>query len=126
MLNIIVYVIGLMITVPVAVTLIVYVIGVKVYRQKWKAIHKAVSWTTLLYIIAVLVMLQQIFDSSFIGIWVIVLLSIFTVIAVVHWKLYTEVVFYKVFKIFWRVCFLLFVLLYIVLVVIGIMQQLLS
>ncbi|MFD2749366.1 DUF3397 domain-containing protein [Virgibacillus siamensis] len=126
MLDILIFIIGLMITFPVIVTWVVYFIGAKLYRQKWKAIHKAVNWTTSLYIIAVLIMLKQIFGSSFFGLILIVVLTIFTVIAVLHWRLHTEVVFHNVFKIFWRVCFLLFVFIYFVLVVSGIIQQLIS
>lgn len=126
MLDIVIYLIGLIITVPIVVTWIVYFIGVKMHGHKWTALHKAVNWTTLLYIIAVLVLLQQILGNSFFGIFIILLPSIFTFITIIQWKLKTEVVFRKVFKIFWRICFLMFALLYCLLVFIGIIKQIIS
>lgn len=106
------------------VALIIYLISVQLYNSRWKALHKAVNWTTLLHMIAVPLLFKVIFGNSFIGIFFILLISIFTFIAVVQWKLHTEILFRHVFKIFWRVCFLMFTFLYILLVTIGIMQRL--
>lgn len=124
MLDIIIYFIGFIITVPMIVALIIYLISVQLYNSRWKALHKAVNWTTLLHMIAVPLLFKVIFGNSFIGIFFILLISIFTFIAVVQWKLHTEILFRHVFKIFWRVCFLMFTFLYILLVTIGIMQRL--
>ncbi|WP_077325992.1 DUF3397 domain-containing protein [Virgibacillus siamensis] len=126
MLDIIIYLLALIITAPIAVTWIVYLIGFKLYRHKWKALHKSVNWTTPLYIIAVLVLFNLIFEQSFFGVLLVVLPSLFTIIAVVQWRLYTEVAFRNIFKIFWRICFLLFGILYCLLILIGIVKQILS
>ncbi|WP_164669104.1 DUF3397 domain-containing protein [Virgibacillus doumboii] len=124
MLDIIIYFIGFIITAPVAATVIVYLISFQLYNHRWKAIHKSVNWTTLLYIIAVAVLFRIIFGNSFIGILFVLLISIFIFIAVAQWKINTEVVFNNIFKIFWRICFLLFLFLYIILVIFGIIQRL--
>ncbi|SFB18813.1 Protein of unknown function [Lentibacillus halodurans] len=118
--NLFAYFAGTIITMPILATIVVYLAGVKVFRHKWKAVHTAVNWTTFLYIIAVGTMLKIMFGNSFSGIILAILLAMFAVIATVQWKMYTEVVFAKVFKVFWRVCFLLFLLLYCLLVLTGI------
>ncbi|HLR62217.1 MAG TPA: DUF3397 domain-containing protein [Lentibacillus sp.] len=122
-LNLVAYFIGFIIMLPVLATLIVYIIGRKVYKHNWKAIHAAVSWTTLLYIIAVITMFKTIFGHSFFGIILLILLTLITAIVVIQWKIYTEVAFKKVFKVFWRICFLLFLLLYCLLVLMGIVLR---
>lgn len=120
MLDFIIYFIGLIVTVPIIATWIVYLISVKMYRHKWKAVHNAVNWTTILYIIAVGTLVKEIFGISFFGIILVIIISIYTIIVIAQWKIYTEVIFSKAFKVFWRICFLLFSMLYICLVLIGI------
>lgn len=120
MLDFIIYFIGLIVTVPIIATWIVYLISVKMYRHKWKAVHNAVNWTTILYIIAVGTLVKEIFGISFFGIILVIIISIYTIIVIAQWKIYTEVIFSKAFKVFWRICFLLFSMLYICLILIGI------
>jgi len=114
-----------MITVPVLATVIVYSVGWKMYGHKWKAIHAAVNWTTLLYIIAAVIMFKMNFGRSFAGTVVLILLTIFTAIVVIQWKVSTEVTFSNVFNVFWCICFLLFVLLNCLLALTGIMFHML-
>lgn len=120
MLDFIINFIGLIVTVPIIATWIVYLISVKMYRHKWKAVHNAVNWTTILYIIAVGTLVKEIFGISFFGIILVIIISIYTIIVIAQWKIYTEVIFSKAFKVFWRICFLLFSMLYICLILIGI------
>ncbi|WP_010530441.1 DUF3397 family protein [Lentibacillus jeotgali] len=121
--DLVAYFIGLIITLPVLATSIVYIIGRKVHQHHWKAIHTAVNWTTFLYIIAVITMFKTIFGRTFFGIILLILLTLFTAIVVIRWKMYTEVIFKKIFKVFWRICFLLFLLLYCLFILIGIVLQ---
>ncbi|SDQ63182.1 DUF3397 domain-containing protein [Virgibacillus salinus] len=126
MLNFIIYFIGFIITVPVIATWIVYLISLKIYNHKWKAFHNAVNWTAILYIIAVNTLVSEVFGISFFGIVLVILISIYTIIIIVHWKIYTEVLFSKAFKLFWRICFLLFSIFYICLVFVGIYLRIFS
>lgn len=118
--DIIVYVIGILITIPFMSTAAVYFASKKLHSNERRAVHAAVNWTTLCYIIAVLAMLETIFGRSFLSYILVLLLSMFAVIVVFQWKRYTEVVFNRVFKVFWRACFLIFLLLYVLLVLIGV------
>lgn len=123
MTDFIIYLLGFIITVPVLATWIVYVISLKIYRHRWQAFHTAVNWTTIFYIFAVYVMFDKFFGNTLTGITLILLISTFTIIVIAHWEMYTEIIFSKVFKIFWRVCFLLFLVLYMALVFLGIIQR---
>lgn len=124
MLDVITYTIAFLITVPVLSSLIVYFISMKVEHNIWKSIHRVVSWTTIFYIIAVLIMLQLIFDRSFTGLIFIFLLSILTFIIIIQWKKHRDIQFRIAIKILWRISFLLFFLLYGCFMFIGIWLQL--
>ncbi|WP_188454493.1 DUF3397 domain-containing protein [Virgibacillus oceani] len=126
MFDIIIYFIALLITVPLAATWIVYKIALKIHKQRWRAIHTAVNWTTCLYIFAVIALLTIVFEKQLAAFVLIVLLSFFTCIIIIQWKLKTEVVFSKAFKGFWRFSFLFFSFCYVCLVCIGLVQEILS
>ncbi|MHA6251391.1 DUF3397 domain-containing protein [Oceanobacillus sp. CAU 1775] len=124
MLDIVSKLLAFFITAPLFSSIIVYFISMTIERNKWKAIHRVVNWTTIFYVIAVLMMLQMIFDRNFIGIAIIVLLTILTIIVVVQWKKDRDIQFLSAFKLLLRVSFLLFFVLYGCLMIIGIIIQL--
>ncbi|UJL47844.1 DUF3397 domain-containing protein [Virgibacillus sp. NKC19-16] len=123
MVDFIIYFIAFFITVPILATWIVYKISLRLYDHQWKAIRISVNWTTILYMIAVLILLSDIFDQQFIGIMLVLLLSMLAGIIILQWKARTEVVLTKAFKTLWRLCFLIFLFLYICLVLIGVIQR---
>ncbi|MEN1966980.1 DUF3397 domain-containing protein [Lentibacillus sp. N15] len=116
--------VALIITVPIMVTFMIYYISRKMSRQKWRAVHNAVNWTTILYILAVHTLLFVIFNRVLYGWFIVFLLSVFSIILFTQWKSRTEVEFARAFKIFWRLSFLLFFGMYIALISIGLIQQL--
>lgn len=124
MVNYIIYIIAFMITLPFIATILAYIIFKNLYSQQWKAIHQAVNWTTIFYIAAVTLLLTIIFNRGFITIILLVLLCMLAGIIIFQWKVNTEVELKKALKILWRICFLLFLISYIVLVIIGILQRL--
>lgn len=123
MIDFIIYFIAFFITVPILATWIVYKISFKLFGHKWKAIHFSVNWTTILYMIAVLILLSNIFDQQLIGVILVLLLSTLAVIIILQWRTRTEVVLPKALKTLWRLCFLIFLILYICLLLIGIIQR---
>ena len=126
MLDFIVYTLSFFITIPFLASLLVYLVSMVLDRNKLKAIHRLVNWTTLLYIIAVTIMLSIIFSLSFIGIVLILLLAILTIIIFIQWKTKGDVEITRAVKLLWRISFLLFFMLYSSLLLIGILQQLLT
>ncbi|MBY7143733.1 DUF3397 family protein [Virgibacillus sp. NKC19-3] len=121
--NIIIYFIAFFITFPFLATMIIYKISLKLYGHPWKAIHISVSWTTVFYMVAVLILVSNIFDREFSGILLILLLSMLAGIIFLQWKMRTEIILTKALKILWRLCFLLFSFSYICFVLIGIVQR---
>ncbi|MFC4023250.1 DUF3397 domain-containing protein [Oceanobacillus longus] len=124
MLNYIIYFISLFITLPIFATISIYLISVKVlHSKKLKAVHTAVNWTTILYIIVVVILFDLIFGRIFIG-WIIVFFIIsLSIIITYQWKTGTEVELGKAIRVIWRFSFILFLMLYILLVLVGIIQQ---
>lgn len=126
MLNFISYTVSIFITLPIFASILVYILSMLIERNKLKAIHKVVNWTTLFYIIAVTIMLTLIFDMGFTGIVVILLLAILTLIIFFQWKTKRDVEIKRAIKLLWRISFLLFFVLYGCLMLVGILKQLVS
>ncbi|MCG5103585.1 DUF3397 domain-containing protein [Oceanobacillus alkalisoli] len=124
MLDIIVYVLSFFITIPLLASFLVYIISMIRERNKLKAFHSAVNWTTILYIIAVTIMLGIIFDRSFVGVVLIFLLISLSLIIFIQWRTGRDVQFKKAAKLLWRISFLLFFILYGCLMIAGIIKYL--
>lgn len=116
-------IIASLITFPIFSTWIIYKIGNKVVRQKSRALHIAVNWTTILYILSTIMMLHIIFEQHFIGIIFGLILSILAIIIIWQWKTKTEILFSKAIKILWRLCFIIFLVTYFILVFYGIAMK---
>ncbi|MEI3597024.1 MULTISPECIES: DUF3397 domain-containing protein [unclassified Oceanobacillus] len=124
MLDFIVYILSFFITIPLLASFLVYIIRMIRERNKLKAFHAAVNWTTLLYIIAVTIMLGIVFDRSFVGIVLIFLLLSLSLIVFIQWRMGQDVQIKKAAKLLWRISFLLFFLLYGCLMIVGIIKYL--
>lgn len=123
MLKVTIYFIALLIAFPIIATLLLYWLSEKIFKHKLKAVHFAVNWTTLLYIIADLILLFILFEWQLTGIVITILLGLLAIIMIIQWKTNTDVQFLKAFKLLWRICFLFFALLYICLVLFGIFSR---
>ncbi|MCM3739143.1 DUF3397 domain-containing protein [Oceanobacillus luteolus] len=126
MIDIIIYLFSFFITIPILASFIVYIGSMIMERNKIKAIHKMVTWTTLFYIIAVTIMLALIFDKSFLGIVLIFLLSVLSIIIFIQWKTRRDVQLKKATKLLWRISFLLFFVLYGCLAIAGVIKYLVA
>lgn len=73
MIQIIIFIVAFFITVPVIATWIIYLISVKTTGKRKKSLYRAVYWTTILYIIAVTILLNIILDQQTVG-WVLIML----------------------------------------------------
>nr|WP_276608214.1 DUF3397 domain-containing protein [Aquibacillus halophilus] len=118
--------IGLVITVPILLTMITYIIARNLYKNKWKAIHISVNYTTMFYIFSVATLIHVIFNINFIGLILIVLITSLAISVVIQWKVKEEIVFRYAWRGFWRFSFLLFGCSYIGLILIGITMKILN
>jgi len=123
MVNYISMMIAFLITFPFIPSVFVYKVSNKIVHHKLRALHIAIDWTTILYILATLKILNNIFDQQFIGIIFVFMLFLLTIIIIRQWKMNTEVLFNKAIKILWRLCFLIFLFIYIILVIYGIVVR---
>ncbi|MGX4669131.1 DUF3397 family protein [Cerasibacillus sp. JNUCC 74] len=123
MLNGFIYLLSFFITIPIFATWLTYIIISKWARHPLRAVHFAVTWTTPLYVIAVIFLIAIIFDVNVVGIILALLLISIAIIIMFQWKRNTEVLLIKAVKLMWRFTFLLFFLLYCLFVIIGIVQR---
>lgn len=126
MLEAVTHIISFFITVPMVASFIVYVISMIRLRNLWKAIHMMVDWTTLFYILAVMIMLFVLFERHFFGYILIFLLMALSVIIFNQWKKERDIQLKKAVKLLWRISFLLFFFLYGCLTVLGIIKYMLT
>ncbi len=124
MLDIIIYIISFFVTIPIIASLLVYIISMIVERNKLKAIHNMVAWTTCFYIIAVAIMLTLILDRSFVGVILIFFLVLLSLIVFIQWKTKRDIELKRAVKLLWRISFLLFFFLYGCFLIMGIIKQL--
>lgn len=119
MINIVSNVMGFSITFPILVTVVVYVFSIKQLRSKWKAVHTAVNYTTLFYILSVITVLYNLTNQMFVAHVLIFLIFLLGISVVFQWKTKGEIIFKYAWKVFWRFTFLLFLSLHICVMVIG-------
>ncbi|MFJ5761726.1 DUF3397 domain-containing protein [Neobacillus sp. NPDC093182] len=119
-------IITIFLTVPLLGFFIIYVLNKLITKNARKSFHKALDYSTILFIVAVHFLLITIWGKSFFGLILLVLLVIAMFFVVIHWKIKGEIIFTKVFKGFWRFNFLIFFLAYISLTVFGILRSALT
>lgn len=119
-------IITIFLTVPLLGFFIIYVLNKFITKNTRKSFHKALDYSTILFIVAVHFLLITIWGKSFFGLILLVLLVIAMFFVVIHWKIKGEIIFTKVFKGFWRFNFLIFFLAYISLTVFGILRSALT
>lgn len=125
MLDVILFPLALFITIPLLATWLLYLIRTKIHPNKQRGFIFAVNWTTIFYILAVLVLIKINFDNHYLGVIICFLLLILSAIIVYQWKKHTEIQIGKAFKILWRLCFLGFSFAYIFLVFFSITTRIL-
>lgn len=124
--GVVTYIVAFTLTVPFVVTWLFYKSNRILKKTRIFAFLKAVNWTTILYILAVMMQCEVIFHHYYLGFIVgFFLVSLMAVILFQRIR-HTEVVFAKACKVVWRFGFLLFSFLYICLVLYGIIQQLVA
>jgi hypothetical protein len=119
-------IITIFLTVPLLGFFIIYVLTKLITKNTRKSFHKALDYSTILFIVAVHFLLITIWGRSFFGLILLLLLVIAMIFVVIHWKIKGEIIFTKVFKGFWRFNFLIFFLAYISLTVFGILRSALT
>ncbi|WP_112180748.1 DUF3397 domain-containing protein [Paraliobacillus zengyii] len=122
--HIIAYLFAISITFPILVTVGLYYIFKRIYKHPKKVLHSSIAYSTLFYIISVMIMLKHLFQSSYVGIIILFLLVVLMSFVILQWKFTHEVIFRHAFKLFWRSMFLFFLVAYVLLGLTGIIMEL--
>ena len=117
------YVLAFMVTLPILITYIVYLLAYKVTKKSRYAFHLAIDSTTLLYIAAVVAIVEWTFSINLLGYTILFLIILWFVMILFHWRQYTDIVFSHVWKRFWKLTFLLFFILYVVTSIVGLVYS---
>ncbi|WP_026674385.1 DUF3397 domain-containing protein [Alkalihalobacterium bogoriense] len=119
MVNALAGVIATFVTIPLLGWYFIYIISVKLTKDKRKSIKWASDYSTFLFIVAVYFIMLYTWNQSFI--WLILIIILVTAIffTILHWKTTSDINVGKLMKGIWRFNFLLFLFLYIVLSIVG-------
>ncbi|GHI01258.1 DUF3397 domain-containing protein [Neobacillus kokaensis] len=116
-------VITLLFSMPILGFLLIFVILKFISEDTRRSVHKALDYTTLLFIISVHFLIKTIWGYSFLGGILLVIIFIAMVFVIVHWKIKGEIDFKKVLKGFWRFNFIIFFLAYVGLTLYGLIYR---
>jgi hypothetical protein len=120
------FIIGFLVTFPVVGLILIYLIIMKLTKNRRKSIHKALDYSTIFFIFAVHFLIVTIWEKSFFWLIILYMCVLAMVFVIIHWKVKKEIVLRIVFKGFWRFTFLIFFLAYITLTLYGLIQRVLE
>jgi hypothetical protein len=116
-------IITIFLTVPLLGFFIIFIINKLITKNSRKSFHKALDYSTILFIMAVHFLVVTIWGKSLFWLILLVLIMIAMVFVLIHWKIRGEIILPKVFKGFWRFNFLIFFVAYISLTLFGILRS---
>ncbi|MCM3726051.1 DUF3397 domain-containing protein [Neobacillus cucumis] len=109
--------------IPVIGTILVFTVIKITLKTTKKALHMALDYTTIFYIISVHFLIVTLWDKSFFWLIILVMIVIAMVFIFVHWKVKEEIIVKRIWKGFWRFNFILFFFTYFVLTFYGIVSR---
>ncbi|MCM3110248.1 DUF3397 domain-containing protein [Lederbergia lenta] len=111
------------ITLPILLYLVIF-IGMKYWTKNGKrAMNTAINFTTPILIFSVHILFMTIWSYSFIGYIIMFMLLIAVIFTYIYWRMREEIIYHKLFLGYWRLIFLLFMLIYLVLVIYGVLSR---
>ncbi|PFO09942.1 hypothetical protein COJ85_00735 [Bacillus sp. AFS076308] len=109
--------------IPIIGTILVFTVIKLTLKTTKKALHMALDYTTIFYIVSVHFLIVTLWDKSFFWLIILVMLVIAMVFVFVHWKVKEEIIVKRVWKGFWRFNFILFFFTYFVLTFYGLVSR---
>ncbi|MGG1678818.1 DUF3397 domain-containing protein [Neobacillus sp. NRS-1170] len=116
----------LFITLPFLGFLLTFLIFKLVTKNTRKSVHKALDYTTILFIFSVHFLIITIWGKSLFWLIILLMIVIAMMFVLVHWKVKEEIIIKKVMKGFWRFNFILFFFFYISLTLYGLIHRALT
>lgn len=111
---------ALLITIPILVYILIFMISKPFTKNYRKAVHLALDGSTVFFILSVHFLVITIWERSYLSVIFIFMLCCAIIFVIMNWKINGEIIFTRFFKGFWRFSFLLFFLAYIGLTIYGI------
>lgn len=97
---------------PPIISIVIYYISKFIFKHKRRSFHLMISLTTIFYVFATVIFIEDVFSIELYGIIPIVLLVMLSIILILQWKNRTEVILKNGLKVLWRLNFLIFIPLY--------------
>lgn len=116
-------IISIFITFPFLGLIIVFFVTKFMSKNTRKSVHRALDYSTILFVISVHFLIVTIWGKSLIWLIILVMILIAMVFVFAHWKVKEEIILKKVVKGFWRFNFLLFLLAYLSLTLYGLIHR---
>lgn len=117
---------GIIVIFPLIGYLIAFVVLKLVLKNHRKAVLLAIDITTLIMIFSVHHLVKVIFNQSFFWLIVIIMLFFAAILVLYVYKTKGEIEYEKIFKSIWRMYFLILLVMYVLLMLIGIYQTITS
>lgn len=116
-------VIATLITIPILVYILIFIVAKQLTKNHRKAVQLGLDISTLFFILSVHFLVLTIWERSFLSIIFIFMLICAIIFVIINWKVKGEIVFTRFFKGFWRFSFLVFFIAYIGLTIYGLFQS---
>jgi hypothetical protein len=126
MLSVVSSVIATLITVPCLVYILIFIISKLLTKNHRRAVQTALDFSTFFFILSVHFLLLAIWGKSFLWAIFIFIFTCAIIFVIINWKLKGEIVLSRCFKGFWRFCFLVFFIMYLILTIYGVIQRITS
>lgn len=118
--------ISIILMAPFILTLLFYFVHRLIYQQGKKAFHFAISYTSPVYLISVLLLNYYIFKTTYIIAILVFLISLFSLLLYIQWRVNKQIIMLIILKLFSRICFLIFFCYYFLLLLVGLMRNIFS
>lgn len=119
-------IIAFLVTIPLFGLFLTYLILIKLTKNRRSSVHKALDYSTILFVLAVHFLILTIWEKSFLWLIVLFMIVLAMVFVFIHWKVKKEIVLKLIFKGVWRVNFLVFFIVYLMLTLYGLVQRVLE
>ena len=114
---------GVIVMFPIVGYIIAFIIAKVIIKNHRKSVLLAVDITTFIMLLSVHHLVKVVYNQSYLGLIILILLVIAAVFVLYIYKSKGEIELAKVFKGIWRIYFILLVIAYIVFMIIGIYKN---
>ncbi|WP_176222252.1 DUF3397 domain-containing protein [Tuberibacillus sp. Marseille-P3662] len=107
--TVIAYILGVFITLPLITTALIYLVTHKLTGNRRKAFHYALDIGTVFVILCAQALMSYLWHRSFLGIVILIVSIVAIIYTIFYWRYRGEFEFKRVFRGIWRLNFLVFV-----------------